>query len=239
MSSLTPVISGWLVIVGPMLVQRGLRVTELKLRENVAMQRGTGELLLRSPYVAVGYWRRPAETAAACTVPNDSAIREISLMLLVGGCGDSAATFDYSTASVERARRWRKVVGGAADLIGWSDGGIIALQVAMLIGLVLCAAALRAAIARRLGETRGAGEERMAQLAQARLGDGAEGAQRRALRPNRRLRHLIRRDRGVLLDAQLELDLCQLVQLTVELAQLVLGVPADRLADLDVLTLHV
>ena len=32
--------------IGSRLVQRGLRVTELKLRENVAMQRGTGELLL-------------------------------------------------------------------------------------------------------------------------------------------------------------------------------------------------
>src|SRR5262249_39969328 len=39
-------------------------------------------------------------------------------------------------------------------------------------------------------------------------------------------------------DAQLELDLRQRVQVAIELLQLVLGVPADRIADLDVLALH-
>ena len=60
-------------------------------------------------------------------------------------------------------------------------------------------------------------------------------AQRRPFRPHRRLRDLVRRDRRVALDAELELDLRQRVQLTIELAQLLLGVPADRIADLDVL----
>ena len=46
-------------------------------------------------------WSTAAETAAACTVPNDSAIREISWILLVLGGGDSAST---STSSPRRSR---------------------------------------------------------------------------------------------------------------------------------------
>src|SRR5436190_14465741 len=68
---------------------------------------------------------------------------------------------------------------------------------------------------------------------------GLARTQRRPLRPDGCLRHLICRDRRVLLDAQLELDLRQLVQLAVELAQLLFGIPADRIADLVILALHV
>ena len=45
-------------------------------------------------------WSTAAETAAPCTVPNDSAIRETSWILLVAGGGDSAAT---STSSPRRS----------------------------------------------------------------------------------------------------------------------------------------
>jgi hypothetical protein len=61
---------------------------------------------------------------------------------------------------------------------------------------------------------------------------------RRPFRPDRRFSDLVRRDGRILLDAELELDLRQLVQLPIEFVELLLGVQADRLADLDVLTLH-
>src|SRR5947207_6505496 len=63
-------------------------------------------------------------------------------------------------------------------------------------------------------------------------------AQRRALRPDGRLGDLVGRDRRIALDAELELHLRQGMQLTIELAQLFLGIPADRIADVDVLALH-
>ena len=46
-------------------------------------------------------WSTAAATAAACTVANDSAIRETSKMVLVSGAGDSAST---STSSPRRSR---------------------------------------------------------------------------------------------------------------------------------------
>ena len=70
------------------------------------------------------------------------------------------------------------------------------------------------------------------------VGRGLGDAKRRALRPDCQLRDLVVGDRRVLLDAKLELDLSQVVQLAAELAHLFLGVPANRVADLDVLALH-
>src|SRR5205085_11757783 len=63
-------------------------------------------------------------------------------------------------------------------------------------------------------------------------------AQRRALRPDRRLGDVVRRDRRVALDAELELDLRRIGQLPLELPELVLGVAAHRVADVEVLALH-
>ena len=63
-------------------------------------------------------------------------------------------------------------------------------------------------------------------------------AERRPLCPDGHFGHLVVSDRRVLLDTELQLDLRKLVQLTVELLHLFLGVPADRVADLVVLSLH-
>src|SRR4051812_45251555 len=63
-------------------------------------------------------------------------------------------------------------------------------------------------------------------------------AQRVAFREYGRLRHLVLADRRVLLGAQLELDLDEVGELLVKLAQLLLRIGADRVADLDVLALQ-
>ena len=63
----------------------------------------------------------------------------------------------------------------------------------------------------------------------ARAQDGAVG-------PDRRLRDVVRRDRRILLDGQLELD-ARVGQLTFELAELRLRVAPNRVADLEVLAL--
>src|SRR2546429_1849867 len=63
-------------------------------------------------------------------------------------------------------------------------------------------------------------------------------AKRRALRPDRRLGDVVRRDRRGALDAELELDLRRIGQLPLELPELVLGVAANRVADVEVLALH-
>src|SRR4051812_7169042 len=62
--------------------------------------------------------------------------------------------------------------------------------------------------------------------------------QRVAFREDRRLRDLVLADRRVLLGAQLELDLYEVGELLVELAQLLFRIAADRVADLDVLALQ-
>src|SRR5439155_2639030 len=67
---------------------------------------------------------------------------------------------------------------------------------------------------------------------------GLARAKRRALRPDRRLGDVVRRDGRVALDAQLELDLRRIGQLPLELPELVLGVAANRVADVEVLALH-
>src|SRR5687767_10079893 len=53
-----------------------------------------------------------------------------------------------------------------------------------------------------------------------------------------RLRNLVRADRGVLLDRELDLHLHLGRELLVQLSELLLGVTADRLAELEILALH-
>ena len=57
------------------------------------------------------------------------------------------------------------------------------------------------------------------------------------LRPDGRLGHVVVRDRRVLLDGELELDARRVAHEPVELAELLLGVRADLLADLEVTAL--
>ena len=63
---------------------------------------------------------------------------------------------------------------------------------------------------------------------------GLSRAQGRSLRPDRGLRDVIVRDRRVVLERQLELDLRGIRKLLLELAELLLCVSPNRLADLDV-----
>src|SRR5436190_5136498 len=63
-------------------------------------------------------------------------------------------------------------------------------------------------------------------------------AQHRTFRPDRRLRDMVRGDRGILLDGELELDARRIGELPIETAELLLRVGPDRLAHLDVLALH-
>src|SRR5207237_3491436 len=62
--------------------------------------------------------------------------------------------------------------------------------------------------------------------------------ERRPLRPDRRLGHVLRGDRRIALEAELELHLSRVGELPTELAELLLGVAADRVADHEVLALH-
>ena len=66
---------------------------------------------------------------------------------------------------------------------------------------------------------------------------GLAGADDRALRPDRRLGHVACGDRRVLLDGELQLALRLIREVALELAELLLGVGPDRVADLDVLAL--
>src|SRR5581483_5962687 len=70
------------------------------------------------------------------------------------------------------------------------------------------------------------------------VGRGLARAQRRALREDRRLGDVAVRDRGVALLGELDLDLGLVGELLLELPELPLGVLADRLGDLHVLSLH-
>src|SRR4051812_37931277 len=63
-------------------------------------------------------------------------------------------------------------------------------------------------------------------------------AQRMALGEHGGLGDLVLADRRVLLGAQFQLDLHEVRELLVQLAQLLLGVAANRVADLEVLALH-
>ena len=63
---------------------------------------------------------------------------------------------------------------------------------------------------------------------------GLARAQDRPLRPDGRLGDLVRGDGRVLLDGELELDSRRILHEPVELGQLVLGVLADLVADLEV-----
>src|SRR5688500_6704811 len=58
--------------------------------------------------------------------------------------------------------------------------------------------------------------------------------QGRTLRPDRGLRNVVVRDRRVVLERELQLDLGRIGELPLELADLLLGVSPDRIADLDV-----
>src|SRR5207248_1507269 len=62
--------------------------------------------------------------------------------------------------------------------------------------------------------------------------------QRRPLRPDRGLGDVVRRDRRVPLHAELELDLRRIGQLSLELPELLFRVAANRVADVEVLALH-
>src|SRR5439155_26205168 len=72
----------------------------------------------------------------------------------------------------------------------------------------------------------------------AHVGGGLPRAENRTLRPYGRLRDLVRSDRRVALDGELELDARQVVQLALELRKLLLGVLAERVRDLDVPAVH-
>src|SRR5215216_5921446 len=63
-------------------------------------------------------------------------------------------------------------------------------------------------------------------------------AEDRPLRPDRGLGHVVRRDRRVPLDRELELDARRVCELPFELAELLLRVLPDRVGDLDVLALY-
>src|SRR5207248_9494208 len=67
---------------------------------------------------------------------------------------------------------------------------------------------------------------------------GLACSERRTLGPDRPLGDVARRDRRVPLDAQLDLHLGRVGELPLELAELLLGIAADRLADLEVLAFH-
>src|SRR3712207_4258788 len=70
------------------------------------------------------------------------------------------------------------------------------------------------------------------------VGGSLSGAQNRSLRPDRRLRYVVGRDRRIPLDGELELHPRGVRQLALELAELLLRVLPDRVRDLDVLALH-
>jgi hypothetical protein len=55
--------------------------------------------------------------------------------------------------------------------------------------------------------------------------------------PDGRLRHVVRGDRGIAFDRELELD-PGVVELALELCELLFGIAADRVADLEVPALH-